>query len=198
MIRARILPSILWILLSCVAASAHAQSAKSCDALARASVVFSGQFPRFDLVDAKRPKIGLRGRSALTLPTMRAPSCVLRFGYQANGWRSNLKVGDDRDPQHGFRWMLSIDGAGRVALSGAKQTLQLVPNRYYVFELRWSWSTKGLRIEEVRVAENQFGQHNYAVLKSTELRSGRRGTTLRIEHSGLGSCWLDRLGISKG
>lgn len=159
----------------------------------KGDIVFTGNRPELDVEHAVRPRIGLKGTSGLLLPTLLRPTRVLRFGYEARGWSSSLRVSDDRDPQHGFRWMMAIDGTGKLTLSGCKKTLQLVPRRRYVFELRWAWDEGGLRLDSLKVTDGSSS----LLLRSGERRVGKPGLALRFQHSGAGSCWLDTLSIAQ-
>lgn len=150
---------------------------------------FFGNKPRVDLAHAYGPRIGLVGTSAISVPTAVGPRRALRFGLQS-GVHSALKVGDDRDPQHGFRYMLSIDPGGKLSLAGASKTLRLEPNKRYEIELHWSWSGIAMRIESVRVRRQ--GQADL-VLLSGETRLGHDASKLQIRHSGNDTSWLDGL-----
>lgn len=157
-------------------------------------LTFFGNSPRLDVTQPVGPRIGLTGTSAMAIPTTTGPAVVLRFGYQMSGLDCKLKVGDDRDPQHGFRHIITVDKGGRLRLSGSTQSATLIPGRHYNFELRWAWTSAGkLQIQSLRIREN--GRSD-VVPTSNETRTGSRGVSLRIRHAGSDTSWFDSMSIA--
>ncbi|MCA8971726.1 MAG: hypothetical protein KDC95_18185 [Planctomycetes bacterium] len=156
------------------------------------TIEFGGVPPVIDLVSAVTPRIGLSGASSMTLPTISSTRRVLRFGYEAEGWNSHLKIGDDRDPIHGFKHMIEIDGTGTVSLSGCKKTVSIVPQQHYEFTLSWTWTNTGLFVDTLLVDDGTTTTE----LRSGEYRAGNQGQELRFEHSGTGMVWLDSISIA--
>lgn len=155
------------------------------------TVRFGGFRPRIDVLTSSVPRIGLTGASSMTLPTIESTQRVLRFGLELDGWDSTLAIGDDRDPIHGFKAMLTIDGTGNVLLSGAATSFQIVPGHRYEFELTWQWTSSGLVIEHVAIDDG----NSVHLLTSGEYRAGNPGTEFEFQHLGTGTTWLDSISL---